>query len=91
MTPREQFDKMRGELLEKGELTLKTIMHNGEEVPSLKLIVQDKRWMLEEITAMDQGRISRRTRPISQKRAENYIWAHLPPIQPTKEEGSGVS
>lgn len=90
MALKDQFDELRAELLEKGELTLKTIMHDGEEVPSLKLMVKGRRWMLEEIVAMDDGKISRHTRTISQKRAGNYIWAHLPPVQSSKEENPGA-
>ncbi|OHA64643.1 MAG: hypothetical protein A3D64_03025 [Candidatus Wildermuthbacteria bacterium RIFCSPHIGHO2_02_FULL_49_9] len=86
MTPRTQFEKLRVELLEKGELVLKTIMHNGEEESSLKLIVKVQRWLVEEIAAIEGVQISRRTKTISKRRAENLIWANLPPTQPKEEE-----
>lgn len=83
---RERFDSLRAELLEKGELTLKHIMHDGKEVPSIRLIVKGKRWLVEEIVEVKDGNISRRARTISPKRGENYIWTHLPSIQSNKEE-----
>ena len=90
-SPREQFDQLLAELHSKGKLVLETITHNGEEESSLKLIVKGQRWLIEEISAIEGAQISRRTRTISRRRGENYIWAHLPPpTQSGKEENPGA-
>ncbi len=90
MTPKEQFNELLAELRSKGKLVLKTVIHDGEEEPSLTLRVKGQRWLVEEITAVEGVTISRHTHTISKKRAENLIWANLPPIQSSKEENPGA-
>ena len=86
MTPREQFDALWQKAIESGELVLKTIAHNGQEIPALRLLYQNGQWKIEEIVAMKDGEISRDTRIISQARAESFVWAYLRPTQSNEEE-----